>query len=65
MAHAQRAWRELRAGTVKVNAVWGGAPGGAAEPAGASGTGFGYGPELLDEVTRTKVVHVEPAAPAG
>jgi succinate-semialdehyde dehydrogenase/glutarate-semialdehyde dehydrogenase len=61
LGHAQRAWRELRAGTVKVNAVWGGAPGGAAEPAGASGTGFGYGPELLDEVTRTKVVHVEPA----
>jgi acyl-CoA reductase-like NAD-dependent aldehyde dehydrogenase len=60
-AHAQRAWRELQAGTVKVNAVWGGAPGGAAEPAGASGTGFGYGPELLDEVTRTKVVHLEPA----
>jgi acyl-CoA reductase-like NAD-dependent aldehyde dehydrogenase len=60
MAHAQRAWRELRAGTVKVNAVWGGAPGGAAQPQRASGTGFGYGPELLDEVTLTKVVHVEP-----
>jgi acyl-CoA reductase-like NAD-dependent aldehyde dehydrogenase len=60
-AHAQRAWRELRVGTVKVNAVWGGAPGGGAEPAGASGTGFGYGPELLDEVTRTKVAHLEPA----
>jgi succinate-semialdehyde dehydrogenase/glutarate-semialdehyde dehydrogenase len=60
MAHAQTAWRELRAGTVKVNAVWGGAPGGAAQPQGASGTGFGYGPELLDEVTLTKVVHVEP-----
>jgi len=60
MAHAQQAWRELRAGTVKVNAVWGGAPGGAAQPQGASGTGFGYGPELLDEVTLTKVVHVEP-----
>jgi betaine-aldehyde dehydrogenase len=45
---------------VKVNAVWGGAPGGAAQPQGASGTGFGYGPELLDEVTLTKVVHVEP-----
>ena len=59
-AHAQRAARELRAGTVKVNAVWGGAPGGAAQPQGASGTGFGYGPELLDEVTLTKVVHVEP-----
>ncbi len=64
MGHAQRAWRELRAGTVKINAVWGGAPGGAAEPYGASGTGFGYGPELLDEVTRTKVVHLEPP-PAG
>src|SRR4051812_4482332 len=60
MAHAQTAWRELRAGTVKVNAVWGGAPGGAAQPQRASGTGFGYGPELLDEVTLTKVVHVEP-----
>jgi succinate-semialdehyde dehydrogenase/glutarate-semialdehyde dehydrogenase len=60
MARAQRAWRELRAGTVKVNAVWGGAPGGAAQPQGSSGTGFGYGPELLDEVTLTKVVHVEP-----
>jgi succinate-semialdehyde dehydrogenase/glutarate-semialdehyde dehydrogenase len=60
-AHAQRAWRELRAGTVKVNAVWGGAPGGAAQPRGQSGTGFGYGPELLDELTTTKVVHVEPA----
>src|SRR5215207_1314200 len=59
--HAQRAARELRAGTVKVNAVWGGAPGGAAQPQGSSGLGFGYGPELLDEVTFTKVVHVEPA----
>jgi succinate-semialdehyde dehydrogenase/glutarate-semialdehyde dehydrogenase len=56
--HARRAWRELRAGTVKINAVWGGAPGGAAQPRGASGTGFGYGPELLDEMTTTKVVHV-------
>ena len=31
-ANAQRAWRELEVGTVKVNAVFGGAPGGAAEP---------------------------------
>jgi acyl-CoA reductase-like NAD-dependent aldehyde dehydrogenase len=59
--HAQRAWRELQAGTVKVNAVWGGAPGGAAQPRKMSGTGFGYGPELLTELTCTKVVHVEPA----
>jgi succinate-semialdehyde dehydrogenase/glutarate-semialdehyde dehydrogenase len=56
-AHAQMAWRELEVGTVKVNAVFGGAPGGAAEPRKASGLGFGYGPELLDEVTVTKVVH--------
>jgi succinate-semialdehyde dehydrogenase/glutarate-semialdehyde dehydrogenase len=64
MDHAQGAWRELPVGTVKVNAVFGGAPGGAAEPRGASGTGFGYGPELLDEMTTTKVVHVSPAGPA-
>jgi succinate-semialdehyde dehydrogenase/glutarate-semialdehyde dehydrogenase len=60
-AHAQRAWRELRVGTVKVNAVWGGAPGGSAEPRGASGLGLGYGPGLLDEVTAMKVVHLEPS----
>jgi acyl-CoA reductase-like NAD-dependent aldehyde dehydrogenase len=57
LEHAQRAWRELSAGTVKINAVFGGAPGGAAEPRKSSGLGFGYGPELLDEVTQTKVVH--------
>jgi succinate-semialdehyde dehydrogenase / glutarate-semialdehyde dehydrogenase len=60
MAHAQQAWRELPVGTVKINAVFGGAPGGAAEPRGASGSGFGYGPELLDEMTTTKVVHWSP-----
>jgi succinate-semialdehyde dehydrogenase/glutarate-semialdehyde dehydrogenase len=65
MAHAQEAWRTLRAGTVKINAVWGGAPGGAAHPRGSSGQGFGFGPELLDEVTATKVVHLEPAPRAG
>ena len=36
-AHAQRAWRELQVGTVKINAVWGGAPGGSAEPRRGSG----------------------------
>lgn len=60
MAHAQTAWRELPVGTVKVNAVFGGAPGGAAQPRGVSGTGYGYGPELLDEMTTTKVVHLAP-----
>ena len=58
MRHAQEAWRRLPVGTVKVNAVFGGAPGGAAQPRGASGDGFGYGPELLDELTRSKVVHL-------
>lgn len=58
MGHAQRAWRELPVGTVKVNAVFGGAPGGSAQPRAASGEGFGYGPELLDEMTVTKVVHI-------
>jgi acyl-CoA reductase-like NAD-dependent aldehyde dehydrogenase len=58
MEHAQRSWRELPVGTVKINAVFGGAPGGAAQPRGASGDGFGYGPELLDEMTATKVVHL-------
>ncbi|WP_344143175.1 aldehyde dehydrogenase family protein [Polymorphospora rubra] len=60
MANAQRAWRELPVGTVKVNAVFGGAPGGAAHPRRASGQGFGYGPELLDEMTVAKTVHIEP-----
>ncbi|WP_216207382.1 aldehyde dehydrogenase family protein [Amycolatopsis aidingensis] len=58
MEHAQRAWRALPVGTVKINAVFGGAPGGAAEPRGDSGHGFGFGPELLDELSTTKVVHI-------
>ena len=28
---------------------------------GRSGSGFGYGPELLDEMSTTKVVHLSPA----
>ncbi|MEV0157364.1 aldehyde dehydrogenase family protein [Micromonospora sp. NPDC050686] len=63
MSHAQRAWRELPVGTVKVNAVFGGAPGGAAQPRRGSGQGFGYGPELLDEFSTVKAVHLE--APGG
>jgi succinate-semialdehyde dehydrogenase/glutarate-semialdehyde dehydrogenase len=63
MARAQEAWRTLPVGTVKINAVFGGAPGGAAEPRRASGNGFGFGPELLDEMTAMKVVHWSP--PAG
>jgi acyl-CoA reductase-like NAD-dependent aldehyde dehydrogenase len=60
MAHAQAAWRALPVGTVKVNEVFGGAAGGAAQPRRRSGTGFGYGPELLDEMTTVKVVHIAP-----
>lgn len=60
MTHAQQAWRRLGVGTVKINAVFGGAPGGAAQPRRASGDGFGYGPELLDEFTATKAVHLAP-----
>lgn len=60
MAHAQEAWHSLPVGTVKINNVFGGAPGGASEPRRASGTGFGFGPELLDEMTAMKVVHWSP-----
>lgn len=63
MSHAQRAFRDLPVGTVKINAVFGGAPGGAAHPRRGSGQGFGYGPELLDEFTATKAVHLQ--APSG
>jgi acyl-CoA reductase-like NAD-dependent aldehyde dehydrogenase len=64
MSHAQQACRDLPVGTVKINAVFGGAPGGAAHPRRGSGQGFGYGPELLDEMTATKALHLE-APPAG
>ncbi len=59
IAHAQQAVAELQVGTLKVNNVFGGAPGGAAQPRRASGAGFGYGPELLDEMSQVKVVHIE------
>ncbi|HZN17258.1 MAG TPA: aldehyde dehydrogenase family protein [Micromonosporaceae bacterium] len=64
LAHATQAWHELPVGTVKVNSVFGGAPGGAAHPRRASGQGYGYGPELLDELTYTKVVHLAAAQSA-
>jgi acyl-CoA reductase-like NAD-dependent aldehyde dehydrogenase len=63
--NAQRAIRALQVGTVKINAVFGGAPGGAAEPQRGSGLGYGYGPELLDELTTTKVVHYGQAVVDG
>ncbi|MFI6074392.1 aldehyde dehydrogenase family protein [Actinoplanes sp. NPDC051343] len=64
MSHAQQAWRDLPTGTVKINAVFGGAPGGAAHPRRGSGQGYGYGPELLDEMTVAKAVHLQ-APPSG
>src|SRR4051812_4158566 len=60
IGNAQQAAAALPVGTVKVNAVFGGAPGGAAQPRGDSGRGFGYGPELLDEFSLVKVVHLGP-----
>lgn len=58
IAHVGAAIAALPVGTVKVNAVFGGAPGGSAQPRGESGSGFGHGPELLDEMTARKVVHM-------
>lgn len=58
-ARALSAADRLRVGTVKVNAVFGGAPGGAAHPRGVSGDALGYGPELLDELTQVQVLHLE------
>lgn len=57
--HALRAADALDVGTVKVNAVFGGAPGGSADPRRASGGGAGFGPDLLDEMTVRKAVHLE------
>src|SRR4051812_32784955 len=57
--HALRAADVLEVGTVKVNAVFGGAPGGAADPRRGSGTGRGYGPDLVGELTVLKTVHLE------
>ena len=59
LPHALAAVDRMNVGTVKVNGVFGGAPGGSAQPRGFSGDGFGYGPELLDEMSHVKVVHLE------
>jgi succinate-semialdehyde dehydrogenase/glutarate-semialdehyde dehydrogenase len=64
MEHALRAADTLEVGTVKVNAVFGGAPGGSADPRRGSGTGRGYGPDLLGELTVLKTVHLAAAPPA-
>jgi succinate-semialdehyde dehydrogenase/glutarate-semialdehyde dehydrogenase len=61
--HALIAAEALEVGTVKVNAVFGGAPGGSADPRRASGSGRGFGPDLLGELTALKAVHVQSAPP--
>jgi acyl-CoA reductase-like NAD-dependent aldehyde dehydrogenase len=61
LEHALRAAEELEVGTVKVNAVFGGAPGGSADPRRSSGAGAGYGPDLLAAMTVLKAVHLESA----
>ena len=63
--HALRAAEVLEVGTVKVNAVFGGAPGGSADPRRGSGTGRGYGPDLIGELTVLKTVHLEPLPARG
>ncbi|WP_309134265.1 aldehyde dehydrogenase family protein [Cellulomonas sp.] len=66
LEHALEAAETLDVGTVKVNAVFGGAPGGSADPRRESGAGAGYGPDLLAAMTVLKAVHVEAAVtPAG
>lgn len=64
-AHALAAIDDHEVGTVKVNAVFGGAPGGSADPRRDSGRGAGYGPDLLREVVVVKAVHWEPDARPG
>jgi succinate-semialdehyde dehydrogenase/glutarate-semialdehyde dehydrogenase len=59
LAHALRAADELEVGTVKINAVFGGAPGGSADPRRGSGSGPGFGPALIGEFTALKAVHIE------
>ncbi|MCM3660525.1 aldehyde dehydrogenase family protein [Georgenia satyanarayanai] len=59
LGRALHAAEELEVGTVKVNGVFGGAPGGSADPRRDSGTGAGYGPDLLTEMTVLKTVHLE------
>jgi acyl-CoA reductase-like NAD-dependent aldehyde dehydrogenase len=61
LGHALRAAEALEVGTVKINAVFGGAPGGSADPRRDSGAGAGYGPDLLAAMTVLKTVHLEAA----
>ena len=60
-AHALAAIDALEVGTVKVNAVFGGAPAGRPTRAATAAAGPGYGPDLLREMVVLKAVHWEPA----
>lgn len=60
--HAMAAVEALDVGTVRVNAVFGGAPGGSADPRRRSGQGAGFGPDLLRQMVRLKAVHISPYA---
>jgi acyl-CoA reductase-like NAD-dependent aldehyde dehydrogenase len=64
-AHALTAIDSLDVGTVKVNAVFGGAPGGSADPRRDSGRGTGFGPDLLRQMVVLKAVHWEAPPPCG
>ena len=54
--HVMQAIEELKTGMVKINARRGKAPGATSEPFGASGVGYGYGSEVLAELTRQKSI---------
>lgn len=54
--HVLRAIEGLKAGMVKINTRRGKAPGAASEPFGASGLGYGYGVEVLAELSRQKSI---------
>ena len=57
--HSPRTTADSRPGTAIANAQTN------EQPRRASGAGFGYGPELLDEMTQVKVVHLEMPPEAG
>lgn len=60
IAHAQIAAAELPVATVVVNGVAQGASGTDAPGLPQTGSPVGFGPRLLDELSRPKVIHLEP-----
>jgi acyl-CoA reductase-like NAD-dependent aldehyde dehydrogenase len=61
MSHTRQAWRDLPVSTIKINTVCFGR---CRTSRRGSSQGFGYGPELLDEMTAIRAVHLE-ALPPG